>query len=404
MKTPLFHSIPPAGNKIPSLAILRSFKRRLSKSHETESLSLRRFLGDAHILHLSSGRAALWVILKAISALQAERKRVIIPAYTCPAVASAVLKAGLQPVLCDINLDNFGYSVDDLANVLDNDVLAVIAVHLFGFPTNIDVVTPLCREHDVFVVEDAAQAFGNDVPSSGNKLGLIGDVGFYSFGRGKPLSVLHGGLTATASEEIHEQCLRIYDTLYSQKNICTDLTYFASLFGYRLFSNPYLYRIVQSIPFLHLGETIFDPDFPVSKGSDIASGIVETLLEGLENNKKNRMKKTQWYNKNLPDTVTLTRLSSVGYPFLRYPLVMKDKIHRDALLKGLASVGISGALFYPCPLNELDGLWELLDDYRTYINAKSLSERLITLPVHEGVTEHDMIRIRSVIQHLQATQ
>jgi perosamine synthetase len=397
MKTPLFHSIPPAGNKIPSSAILRSFKRRRSNSHESESLSLRRFLDDAHILHLSSGRAALWVILKAISALQPERKRVIIPAYACPAIASAVLKAGLQPVLCDINLDNFGYSVDDLVNLLDNSVLAVIAVHLFGFPTNIDVVTPLCREHDVFVVEDAAQAFGNDVPSSGNKLGLIGDIGVYSFGRGKPFGVLHGGLTATASEEIHEQCLRIYDTLDSQKNIGTDLTYLVSLFGYRLFSNPYLYRIVQSIPFLHLGETIFEPDFPVSKGSDIASSIVEALLEGFEHDKTGRMEKTQWYNKNLP-TAAFTRVSSEGYPFLRYPLVTKDKTQRDALLKALDSIGISGALFYPCPLNELSGLRDVLRDNSVYHNAKNLSGRLVTLPVHEDVTERDMIRILRVVE------
>lgn len=402
MNTPLFYSIPPAGNKIPTSVILRSFTQRQNNGHGGESISLSKYLDGAHILHLSSGRAALWLILKALSSLHPNRHKVIIPAYTCPAVVSAVLKAGLHPVLCDINFYDFGYSVDDLVGVLDHSVLAVIGVHLFGFPTNIAAVTRLCREHDVFAVEDAAQAFGNDLNSSGSKLGLIGDVGFYSFGRGKPLSVLHGGLVATTSEGIHEQCYRIYNTLDSSKNVGMDLIYCASLFGYRLFSNPYLYRLVQSIPFMHLGETIFEPDFPVSKGSGIASEIVQALLEGLESNKTNRMKKTQWYNKNLPDTTTLTRVSSVEYPFLRYPLITKDRTHRDTLLKGLASIGISGALFYPCPLNELPGLREVLDDHRTYINAKNLSERLVTLPVHEDVTEYDMIKIQSVVRRLHS--
>jgi perosamine synthetase len=398
MKAPLFHSIPPAGNKIPTSAILRSFKQRQNNGHRGDSISLSKYLGGTHILHLSSGRAALWLILKALSSLHPNRHKVIVPAYTCPAVVSAVLKAGLRPVLCDISFDDFGYSVDDLVGVVDHSVLAVIGVHLFGFPTSVDAVTRLCREHDAFVIEDAAQAFGNDLPSSGSKLGLIGDVGFYSFGRGKPLSVLHGGLAATASERIYERCLQIYNTLDSSQNVGMDLVYCASLFGYRLFSNPHLYRLVQSIPFMHLGETIFEPDFPVSKGSDIASGIVQALLEGLENNKKNRMAKTKWYNKNLPDTTTLMRTSSVGYPFLRYPLMMKDKIHRDALLEGLASIGISGALFYPCPLNELPGLKDVLQDNNVYRNAKSLSERLVTLPVHENVSENDMVRILRAVE------
>jgi perosamine synthetase len=397
--TPLFYSIPPTGNKIPFSLILQSLK----KGRDGTSGFLSEYLEDAHTLFLSSGRAALWLILKALSSLHPSQHKVIIPAYTCPAVASAVLKAGLTPVLCDINLDDFGYSQDDLENLIDEDVLAVIVVHLFGFPANTESVAGLCRKNGIFVIEDAAQAFGNRQLSTGKKLGLIGDAGFFSFGRGKPLSVLHGGLVATSSESIYEQCQQIYNTLDSTENVGTDLKYCASLFGYRLFSYPYLYWIPQSIPFLHLGETIFEPDFPVSKGSDIASGIVEALLKNLESDKKSRMDKTQWYNENLPETTAFSRLSSAGYPFLRYPLIRKNKTHRDALLKKLSSIGISGALFYPCPLNELSGLREVLDDHRTYINAKSLSEKLITLPVHEGVTKRDMIKIQSVIEHLHPT-
>jgi perosamine synthetase len=394
--TPFLRTLPPAGNKIPIPAILRSFKRKNS----TEGLkALTNFLGAKQVLFLSSGRAALWLTLKALSSLQPSRHKVIVPAYTCPAVASAVLKAGLQPVLCDINLDDFGYAQSDLEDLIDEDTLAVIVVHLFGFPANTKPVANLCQQNGAFFLEDAAQAFGNELPSTNEKLGLIGDAGFFSFGRGKPVSALHGGLIATTSNIIYDTCLEIYNSI-DNSSTSENITYLAQLGCYSVFSNPSLYWIPQGMPFLHLGETIFQPDFPASKGSDIASGIAETLLENFEDDKKSRMEKTQWYNENLPETIAVRRLSSAAYPFLRYPLITKDRAHRDALLKGLNSIGISGALFYPCPLNELDGLKEVLRDNNVYLNAKNLSERLITLPVHEGVKERDMIRIKRVIESI----
>lgn len=393
-----FYSLPPAGNKIPFSLIFRVMMHGNRNGGLEKSELLKKIIGDAHLLYLSSGRAALWLILKALSSLHPSRHKVIIPAYTCPALASAVLKAGLTPVLCDINLDDFGYFQGDLENLIDEDTLAVIVVHLFGFPANINAVTQLCRKHDVFVAEDAAQAFGNEQPEMGTKLGLISDAGFFSFGRGKPVSALHGGLIATRSSMIYDKYLETYHSI-DHSSTSENLTYLAQLGCYSIFSNPSLYWIPQGMPFLHLGETIFQPDFPVSKGSDIASGIAETLLENFEDDKKSRMEKTQWYNENLPKTTVVSRLSSTAYPLLRYPLITKDTAYRNALLKGLNSIGISGALFYPCPLNELDGLREVLSDHKPYINAKNLSERLITLPVHESVTLHDMNNIKSVIEN-----
>ena len=78
----------------------------------------------------------------------------------------------------------------------------------------VDPALKLCRENDVFLVEDAAQAFGNIVcgPSE-RKLGLLGDAGFFSFGRGKPISALHGGLAVTGSAEIREQADLVYRQL-----------------------------------------------------------------------------------------------------------------------------------------------------------------------------------------------
>lgn len=399
MKTRLFYSLPPAGTRIPLSLSIRSFRKQEEREGINELPALGEFLGKPHMLYVSSGRAALWLILKTLSALYPERNKVVIPAYTCPAVASAVLKAGLTPVLCDVNLDDFGYNVEDLKQILDESILAVVVVHLFGFQANIEDVTRHCRPLNVFVVEDAAQAFGNEQVSTGRKLGLIGDVGFFSFGRGKPLSALHGGLMVTHSEAIHQKSVEIYQTLDTlSSGAC--LRYFCELNCYSLFFGPYLYWIPQSMPFLHLGETIFEPDFSRLKGCHEAAGVIEALLRGIEKDKKHRMAIAGWYDDNLRSMPGIRKPYPSAYPFLRYPLIINSKPMRDALLKKLTSAGMSGTLFYPCPLNELPGLQEVLRDGKTYENAKLLSDTLITLPVHEGVSENDMEMISSLAQNV----
>jgi dTDP-4-amino-4,6-dideoxygalactose transaminase len=395
----MFYSLPPAGNKISFPLILRAMKTYKRNGKIGQSELIKKFIGDSLFLYLSSGRAALWLTLKALSSLKPERKKVIIPAFTCPAVASAILKADLIPVLCDIKLDNFGYSEESIDRITDENVLAVITVHLFGYPSNIEEVRRHCRKYDIFSIEDAAQAFGNELPAAGTKLGLISDTGFFSFGRGKPLSAIHGGLFVTKSETIYQKGLEIYRSLNGSSG-GKSLKYLSQLGCYDLFSSPYLYWIPQGIPSLHLGETIFEPDFFLSKGLNSAAFIIEELIKSIENSKKIRMTNSEWYNTELPDSRKIKKLLYSPYPFHRYPLRMKDKMLRDTIVKELNSNGISGTIFYPCPLNELPGLGEVLQDSNVYANAKLLSDTLITLPVHEGVTIRDLNRVKAVFQKI----
>jgi perosamine synthetase len=349
---------------------------------------------------MSSGRAALWLILKAISRSQADRKKVIIPAYTCPAVASAVRKAGLTPVLCDINLQDFGYNIEQLESKIDDNVLGVVAVHLFGFPSNVDSISELCSPRGILVIEDAAQAFGNELPQTGQKLGLIGDAGFFSFGRGKPLSALHGGLAVTRSETIYESCHETYEKLLDGTSACSGVKYSANLGFYSLFSAPHLYWIPQMIPALHLGETIFEPDFVVSKGSQHAYKIVEMELRSFKEEQNRRMRKAQWFSDQFSGMSGVSEAPSPCYPYNRYPLIAKDRNTRDFLIEELVSAGVSAALFYPCPLNELPVLSNILQDSSVYQKAKNLSDTLVTLPVHDGVTQRDMQRIAAVVKRV----
>jgi perosamine synthetase len=393
----MFYSLPPAGNKIPIRTIIEAIKESRKVNKENFLDPIQEFLNTKNVLFLSSGRAALWLILKALSKLRPERTEVLVPAYTCPAIASAVLKAGLKPILCDINLNNFGFYKEELEGKVNKKTLAVILVHLFGYPANIHEVREIYRDQGVFLVEDAAQAFGNCFSDSENvKLGLLGDAGFFSFGRGKPLSLMHGGLLITHSKEILSVAKGIYGDL-NHNGAIADVRYGVSLASYIMLSSPHTYWIPQRMPFLHLGETIFEPDFARSEGTQLAGVLAGRMVNSVEKEKKIRRDNSEWYSANLASIPWAEPGPSAGFPYLRYPLLIKDKEMRDSVLNSLMSRGTGAALFYPCPLNDLPGLKEILQDETVYPNAGKLSDALITLPVHSGVTKKIREKILSIL-------
>ena len=379
--------------------MVRSLKSTGGNSNGASIEPIKGYFRTKNILYVSSGRAALWLILKALSQIKPKKNEVILPAYTCPAVASSILKAGLKPVLCDINLNDFGFKTENLRLKIGENTLAVIVVYLFGYPTNIEEVKKNCCEKGVFIVEDAAQAFGNTVADSReNRLGLIGDAGFFSFGRGKPVSVLHGGLLVTSSNEIFGRAQEIYWDLHGPVRFA-NFKYGLALSSYKLFSNPYLYWIPQRIPSLHLGETIFEPEFRTSQGLRSAASLLMEMTESIEKEKGIRRDNSRWYFSHFQQITYIQNPENGDFPYLRYPLFIKNRMLRDKLLEKLISQGTGAALFYPCPLNELGGLKDILQDSDTYPSAKEISDRMITLPVHSGVTQSIRQKIKFIIEN-----
>ncbi len=198
--------------------------------------------------------------------------------------------------------------------------LAAIVVHLYGMPVKVDKIQALCRENNTWLVEDAAQAFGNSFPDNPRvKLGLAADAGFFSFGRGKPISILHGGLLTLKSGDIHEKARELYGRMNggSSRQI---LIYGLSLGLYSLFSNPRLYWLPQMIPTLNLGGTVFEPEFETASGNNPAIALVCGMLESIEEEKRVREDNTRWYSDNLEEYKSAgIRLVPI-YPYLRYPL------------------------------------------------------------------------------------
>lgn len=362
--------------------------------------NIKRYLGCEHLLYLSSGRAAQWVALKALSRLMPDRNEVIIPAYSCPSVVSATLKAGLRPVLCDINLQDFGFLHEELEKTVNARTLAVIVVHLYGYPVRIDPIQKLCRENNTYLVEDAAQAFGNTFREHPDmKLGLAGDAGFFSFGRGKPLNIMHGGLLTTKSADIYKEA----DSIYTGLNGCSqfqNVKYSLSLGLYSLFSTPYLYWLPQMLPILNLGGTEFESEFTITRGLGVAASLASVMTENIEEEKNVRQENAKWYSDHLRDVCAGEGPDVCECTCLRYPLLIFDAAKRTKILDRLVSKGTGATGSYPTPLNELPGLKDVLKDNTRYENAGIMSESIITLPVHSRVTERDRENIVNIIKQV----
>lgn len=397
---PLFYSLPPAGQKIPFGVLAKCAVTSVLKRNKKPIEHLKYYLGCEQLLYLYSGRAALWLALKTLTRLSPGRNEVIIPAYSCPSIISATLKAGLKPVLCDINLNDFGYLYEELERTVSAKTLAVIVVHLYGSPVKLVEIQHICNAKGAYIVEDAAQAFGNDFPDSPDvKLGLSGDVGFYSFGRGKPLNIMHGGLLTTKLSEVYQEAEHVYESL----NGCSryqSMNYCLSLGTYALFSNPYLYWLPQMLPFLDLGGTVFEPEFAVSKGLDLAASLASLLVDMIEKEKSIRRENSKWYSDHLKEIYPGERQAPGEYPYLRYPLLILDEKKRRQILETLVSKGTGATGSYPTPLNELPKLKDVLADSTKYENARIMSESIITLPVHSRVTEKDRENIGNIIKQV----
>jgi dTDP-4-amino-4,6-dideoxygalactose transaminase len=204
-----------------------------------------------HVFLLSSGKAALTLILKALKSLS-PRREVVIPAYTCFSVPSAVVKAGLKVRLCDIDPLTFDFNLTRLEQSLNENTLCVIPHHLFGIPSDVHRIAGMCKERGIFVVEDAAQAMGGTL--GGRKLGTLVDVGFFSLGRGKNITCGSGGVVVTNRGDVADAIGR-HSAALEKPTLLEVVKEFAQSVVMSIFIHPSLFWFPDGLPFLQLGKT-----------------------------------------------------------------------------------------------------------------------------------------------------
>lgn len=362
--------------------------------------SLRNYFNQQHCFTVSSGKAALTLILRALKHKHPKRTRVLIPAFSCYSIPSAIIRAGLEISLCDVDPNTLDYETTQLETKLkDPLLLCVISVHLFGVPAAVQTLRDRINDPQVVLIEDAAQAMGTLHQDS--YLGTRGDVGIFSLGRGKALSTVEGGVVITDSDELaallQQEYRRYFEYSLLQK---------IKLLGYALalwmLSRPVLFWLPKSLPFLKLGETIYDPQFPLQKLSNVQAGFADNWQIRLKKSQQKRAEHTSYWHQRIPIPV----LKGVGeciLPLLRFPLRLNNDSVASRLVADSDQQGLGIAFSYPDAICEIP---ELASHFagQDYPAARKLAHMLLTLPVHEYVSRNDQIKIEKLLDEQTNSQ
>jgi dTDP-4-amino-4,6-dideoxygalactose transaminase len=348
-----------------------------------------------HAFAVSSGRAALVVILRALHRLSGDRWKVIVPAYTCFSVPAAVVRTGLEPVLCDIDVDTFDYDQRQLEQLVADGVppLAVISAHLFGLPADVAGTRMLCEPHGVFVIDDAAQGLG--VRTADGLAGTLGDVGFYSFGRGKAVTSVHGGAIVTRSSEIAAAIASEHRALESPR-IAGTATAMLQALAIATLSRPSLYGVPASVPFLRLGQTEYSTSFGISRLSGFQAGLLRRWRRRLATTNSARLERIRALRR-----VLAPANADTSVPCIRLPLMCESGAERQRLHRASSRERLGFSTMYPCAVNEIP---ELRDRFagQTFPNAQRAAERLLTVPVHPLVSSQDRVAIERLLLDARA--
>jgi dTDP-4-amino-4,6-dideoxygalactose transaminase len=198
------------------------------------SIGMAEFLGATDVQMTCSGTAALIIALTALHRLSG-RRSVVVPAYTCPLVALAVLHCGLRLRICDVRPGHFNLDPARLAALCDADTLAVLPTHLAGRVADVDAARQASHAVGAFVIEDAAQALG--ARHGDRSVGLLGDVGFFSLAAGKGLTTYEGGALVAADPAVRV-ALRETANRIAPMRRARELQRMLQLLGYGMLYRP----------------------------------------------------------------------------------------------------------------------------------------------------------------------
>jgi dTDP-4-amino-4,6-dideoxygalactose transaminase len=398
--------LPPAAAPIGAKDIMSGIAGMVGAGSELQRFEneLKQTFKVKYCFLVSSGKTALYCILKALHDLHPDKDEVLIPAFNCYCVASAVIRAGLRVRLCDVDENTLEFDLAALKLELDNGkkLLCVVPPHLFGLHAQVQRVKSLVRDLLVAVVEDAAQVMG--CSDKGTRLGLQGDVGFFSLGRGKAFSTCEGGIVVTNDDAIGTGVERVVRTLpkYSAPELAA-LLFKACVIA--VFSRPSLFWIPKSLPFLGLGGTYFDAHFPLRTLSGFQAGMSrgwEKRLERFRNRRnENSSKWVSFFNEaGLSRCYSFANHAESAPDLLRFPVRMASAELCAKTISESDGAGLGVTITYPLPLHELPELAGRVSG--KFPVAKECAARILTLPVHPYVTEKDMGRIGLLLRRIGA--
>lgn len=348
--------------------------------------------GAAGLILTDSGTTALRLAI-AGALEEAGGEIVALPAYCCYDVVTAAVGAGARVRLYDVDAATLGPEWRSLEEALGADVAAVVAVHLYGIPVDVDRVAKLAAAHGALVIDDAAQGFGGSI--GGRPLGTFGSLGVLSFGRGKGVTGGGGGAVLANDEAGRRVLDRVRDLPARGRLGWAEI---AKLSAQWFLGRPSVYGLPASIPWLGLGETRYEEPWPprgISRGGAAAllANWDVSLMEAAA-----RREGAEKLHVGLADTVTMPESAAPGAKpgMLRQPLMREDAEGESVGQGGARRAGLQRG--YP-DLQAIPALGPVLRGGGPWPGAAQLVAALWTAPTHSrSVPSATVATVRDLLE------
>lgn len=320
---------------------------------------LRQYLGVKHAVAVNSGTSALHIALDALN-LQAGDE-VIVPSLTFVASVQAILAAGARPVFCEVSPFTLNMDMHDVFRRVTSRTKAIMPVHYGGYACDMDLLFAEIRGQEIWVVEDAAHAFGSHY--KGRKIGTLGDVTCFSFDPIKNITCGEGGAVVTDNDEIADQLipkriLGINNDTWSRMRHTRNWHYEVTTSGYRY----HMSNINAAIGIQQLGS-----------------------LETFRARKQSVVRRYDEAFKDL-DALSLTERGNIDEDFPFFYVIRVLNKRRDELMKYLENKGVKTGVHY-IP----NHIQPYFSDFREALPVtEQLFEEILTLPLYYDMTDDDV--------------
>jgi dTDP-4-amino-4,6-dideoxygalactose transaminase len=315
------------------------------------------YQNSRYCIGVGNGTDALEIAIESLDL--PKESEVIVPANSFIASSEAVTRTGSKVVFCDCNEDNYTISLSSLKSKITRDTSAILVVHLYGHPCDMDEVLSIAKEYNLKVIEDCAQAHGSEY--KGERVGSIGDIGIFSFYPGKNLGAYgDGGAIVTDSEILEKKCRMIanhgriekYNHEFEGRNSRLDA----------------LQASILSVKLKHL-----------DSWTEARINVANFYLDEL---------------KNLNEVVLPHR--EVWAKQVYHLFVIRTN-KRDELQEYLKQHNVSSGIHYPISLPKLKAYRYLSQENEDFF-ANNMDSDLLSLPIGEHLTHEDLDKITTLVK------
>ena len=319
-----------------------------------------KYININNCITVANGTDALEIAVESLKL--PKESEVILPVNTWISTAEAVTRNGLKVVFCDINLNDYSINLKDLKKKITKKTSLVIAVHLYGYPSDMLNIKKIIRSKNIKLLEDCAQAHGTRINNS--HVGTFGDIATFSFFPGKNLGAFgDAGAIVTNSKKLDESCRRIRN---------------------------------------HGALKKYDHQFPGrnSRLDSLQCFILSTKIQTYEKKIKKRNKLAKIYLnqlKNVPEIkVPILDFKKNYNSFHQFVIRVEKK--RDYLIKFLNKNKIGTMIHYPYMLNELK-FYKKNKGVNSLNNSKKIGKKIISLPISEEHSEREIVYVCNKIKN-----